>query len=84
MLTGYIGLTHWGTGHLFSHRKDTLLLRHIFLLIGFSAEEQQIMHSISHHPYANTMLDYEYAAVEPIISFPRVFPKNRPLAPITF
>lgn len=70
-------MTFYGIGHLFIHRKDQgNYLRHTFLLIGFSAREQQIMHAISHHPYANTMLDYEYAGLEPIMNYARVLKKG--------
>jgi hypothetical protein len=51
-------MAFYGIGHLFIHRKTPNILSHVYLLIGFSAQEQQIMHAISHHPYANTMLDY--------------------------
>lgn len=51
-------VTFYGIGHLFIHKRDGNLLRNVFLLIGFTAEEQQIIHAISHHPYSNTMLDY--------------------------
>jgi hypothetical protein len=58
IVAGYWGMTNWATGHLFGHVRDTHILRHTFLFIGFTAKEQQIQHSISHHPYTNTMLDY--------------------------
>lgn len=58
IISGFWGLTNWATGHLFGHKKDTHIFRHLFLLIGYTAKEQQIMHAISHHPYTNTMLDY--------------------------
>ncbi len=58
MLCGFLMMAFYGIGHLFIHRKTPNILSHVYLLIGFSAQEQQIMHAISHHPYANTMLDY--------------------------
>ena len=58
MISGACMVTFYGIGHLFIHKRDGNLLRNVFLLIGFTAEERQIIHAISHHPYSNTMLDY--------------------------
>lgn len=77
LLCGCLMMIFYGIGHLFIHRKDGHILRHAFLLIGFSAREQQIMHAVSHHPYTNTMLDYEYAGVEDLMSFARCLPPGR-------
>lgn len=56
-------MCHYAIGHLFIHKNDSNIFKHVYLLIGFTAREQQIMHAISHHPYANTMLDYEYGSL---------------------
>jgi hypothetical protein len=34
------------------------------------------MHCLSHHSYPNTLLDYEIQALEPLIYYLRVLPKN--------
>lgn len=59
IVCGLLMLGLHGIGHLYTHCKDEKsLLRHTYLLVGFSSREQKIMHALSHHPYANTALDY--------------------------
>lgn len=59
MMCGCIFMGFYGIGHIFAHKGDRgNWLKHVFLMIGFSAREQQVIHAISHHPYPNTMLDY--------------------------
>ena len=41
-----------GIGHNFVHHKDNIF-KHFYLLAGFTAEEWQMMHCISHHSYPN-------------------------------
>jgi hypothetical protein len=75
---GYLMAAFYGVGHIYIHRKDKMnILKHVYLLIGFSAREQRIMHVISHHPYINTAIDYEYAALEPIMNYSRYLPQNK-------
>jgi hypothetical protein len=38
IVAGYWGMTNWATGHLFGHVRDTHILRHTFLFIGFTAK----------------------------------------------
>ena len=69
----------YSIGHLFIH-KGPNWLKHVFVLIGMSAREQVIMHCLSHHPYPNTLIDYEFAALEPVVNFSRCLPKNSTLS----
>lgn len=34
------------------------------------------MHCLSHHSFSNTLLDYEIQALEPIVYYLRILPKN--------
>ena len=78
IVCGYLMAAFYGIGHFYVHRKDkNNILEHIYLLIGFSAREQKIMHVFSHHPYLNTAIDYEYAALEPIMNYSRFLPQNK-------
>lgn len=36
------------------------------------------MHCLSHHSYPNTLIDFEIQALEPIIYYLKVSPKNSP------
>ena len=51
-------------------------LRFLWLFTGFTHQEWQQMHCLSHHSYANTLIDYEIQAVEPIIYYIRILPQN--------
>lgn len=78
-LAGCWMVNFYGIGHLFIHRRPNWL-KHVYVLLGMSAREQVVMHCLSHHPFPNTELDYEFAAFEPIVNFSRSSPKNSPLA----
>lgn len=75
-VTSFVSMCHYAIGHLFVHKADNNLLRNVFLFIGFTAREQQIMHVLSHHPHTNTELDYEYSSHEPLINFARNLKPN--------
>ena len=72
-------INFYSIGHLFIHKPDNWL-KHVYVLIGFSAREQTIMHCLSHHAYPNTLIDYEFSAIEPITNFSRCLPKNSPFS----
>lgn len=59
-----------GIGHNFIHHKDNVF-KYFHCATGFTHNEWQIMHCISHHIYPNLELDYEAAALEPIGYFLR-------------
>ena len=46
-----------GVAHNFLHMRDHPF-RFLWLLTGFTHKEWQQMHCISHHSYANTLIDY--------------------------
>ena len=64
-----------GIGHNFIHHKPTVF-KYFLTLTGFTHDEWQIMHCLSHHLYPNTELDFEAAALEPIGFFLRNLPEN--------
>ena len=66
-----------GIGHNFVHHKENYF-KYFFVATGFTHNEWQIMHALSHHIYPNLELDYEAAALEPIGYFLR----NKPANPI--
>jgi fatty acid desaturase len=64
-----------GIGHNFIHHKQNIF-KYCLTLTGFTHDEWQIMHCLSHHIYPNMELDYEAAALEPIGYFLRNKPNN--------
>lgn len=75
-ISAFLMLGIVGIGHNFVHHKDNYF-KYYFLLTGFSHDEWQIMHCLSHHIYPNTELDYEAAALEPLAYFLRTLPPNK-------
>lgn len=71
ILVGLIGI-----GHNFVHHKANYF-KYYFVFAGFTHDEWQIMHCLSHHIYPNTELDFEAAALEPIGYFLRTMPLNK-------
>jgi len=67
-----------GVAHNFVHHK-TNSYQYMFLLAGFTHNEWQIMHCLSHHLYPNLEIDYEAAAFEPVSYFLRSMPENHML-----
>lgn len=65
-----------GVAHNFLHMKDHPF-RFLWLFTGFTHQEWQQMHCLSHHSYANTLIDYEIQAIEPVIYYLKVSPKNK-------
>jgi hypothetical protein len=65
-----------GIGHNFVHHKFNYF-KYFFVLTGFTHDEWQIMHALSHHIYPNTELDFEAAALEPFGYFLRNKPENK-------
>lgn len=57
LLIGMVGI-----GHNFVHHKDNPF-KYFFALTGFTHNEWQVMHAMSHHVYPNLELDYEAAAL---------------------
>lgn len=64
-----------GIGHNFIHHKQGYF-KYFYIITGFTHNEWQVMHCISHHMYPNTQLDYEAAALQPIAYFLRTAPEN--------
>lgn len=56
LLLGIVGI-----GHNFVHHRDNYF-KYAFLLAGFTHDEWQVMHCLSHHLYTNLEIDYEAAA----------------------
>lgn len=65
-----------GIGHNFVHHKSNYF-KYFFVITGFTHNEWQVMHCLSHHLYPNTEIDYEAAALEPIAYFLRNKPENK-------
>ena len=64
-----------GIGHNFIHHRENNF-KYFYVITGFTHNEWQIMHCLSHHIYPNLELDYEAAALEPIGFFLRSKPEN--------
>jgi hypothetical protein len=64
-----------GVAHNFIHMRWHPL-RYLWMATGFTHEEWERMHCLSHHSYPNTLLDYEIQALEPMVYYLRVLPKN--------
>jgi cytochrome b involved in lipid metabolism len=64
-LSGFILVSVVGEGHNFMHQRVNPF-RHVFGLTGFTHEDWQNFHAISHHMFPNTELDYEIGVFEPI------------------
>lgn len=71
LLIGMVGI-----GHNFIHHRDNYF-KYFHCATGFTHNEWQVMHCISHHIYPNLELDYEAAALEPIGYFLRNKPENK-------
>jgi fatty acid desaturase len=71
LLIGMVGI-----GHNFIHHRDNIF-KYFHCATGFTHNEWQIMHCISHHIYPNLELDYEAAALEPLGYFLRNSPENK-------
>lgn len=56
-ICGVFMVYFYGMGHTYIHKRPNWY-KHSYLAIGFSADEQTIMHCLSHHVYTNTLLDY--------------------------
>ena len=56
-MTAFLLIGVMGIGHNFVHHKDNIY-KYFFVLTGFTHNEWQVMHAISHHTYPNTELDY--------------------------
>jgi hypothetical protein len=72
-VTAFMLISMIGVGHNFVHHRSNLF-KYFFVASGFTHNEWQIMHCLSHHMYPNTELDYEAAALEPIAYFLRISP----------
>ena len=70
LLVGMVGI-----GHNFVHHKQNYF-KYFFVATGFTHNECQVMHSLSHHIYPNLELDYQAAALQPIGYFLRNKPQN--------
>ena len=64
-----------GVAHNFIHMKNHPF-RFLWLFTGFTHQQWQQMHCLSHHSYANTLIDYQIQAFEPLIYYLKVSPKN--------
>ena len=64
-----------GIGHNFVHHKANYFT-YCLTLTGFTHDQWQIMHCLSHHIYPNLELDFEAAALEPLGFFLRNQKKN--------
>ena len=62
-----------GVAHNFVHHKLNIF-KYFYVMTGFTPDEWQIMHCLSHHIYPNLELDYEAAALEPLGYFLRTQP----------
>ena len=69
-LSGYMLVAVVGEGHNFMHQK-TNLFRYLYSFTGFTHEDWESFHAISHHMHPNTELDYEIGAFEPLAYFLR-------------
>ncbi len=61
-VTSFLLLGMLGIGHNFVHHKQNIF-RYFFSATGFTHNEWQIMHALSHHLYPNMELDYEASAL---------------------
>ena len=75
-ISAYLMIGMIGVGHNFVHHKENLF-KYFFIVTGFTHNEWQVMHCLSHHIYPNTLLDYEAAALEPVAYFLRISPQNK-------
>ena len=74
-MTSLLLISMVGIGHNFIHHKANNF-KYCLTLTGFTHDEWQVMHCLSHHIYPNLELDYEAAALEPIGFFLRNKPNN--------
>lgn len=58
MVSGVMVMGLFGVMHNFLHHKENMYSS-LVRLTGFSFDDFQIMHCISHHIYVNTELDFE-------------------------
>jgi hypothetical protein len=56
----------FGVAHNFIHHKENLF-SNLIKFTGFSFNDFQIMHCLSHHPFPNTELDMEITALQPLV-----------------
>lgn len=75
-IAAYLMISMIGIGHNFVHHKSNYF-KYFFVITGFTHNEWQVMHCLSHHLYPNTEIDYEAAALEPIAYFLRNKPQNK-------
>ena len=57
-----------GAAHNFFHQRDNWRM-YIFDFTIFSSQDWRIGHALSHHPFPNTIYDYEVSAFEPFLQF---------------
>lgn len=66
----------FGVMHNFLHHRENKY-SNLVKFTGFSFDDFQIMHCISHHIYVNTELDFEVTGLEPIAFWLRSKPQNK-------